>query len=100
MILPLSLFTIPILNIKLIKKVFIPLQRCDPNHPFAVTDLTNRKPCDSAHYLSVEQPDKFEQQINEKVRVNESKSQNYNVEINETDCISIYAGFPFSARLS
>ena len=99
MILPLSLFAIAI-EYQIIKKVFIPLQSCDPNHPIAVTNLTNRKSCDSAHYPSVDQPDKFDQQIIKKVRINESKSQNYNVTNNETDCISIYAGIPFSARLS
>ena len=64
------------------------LQNCDQNHRNHVTNLTNRKTCDSAHEPGLDQLDKFEQR--NRIKVNESQSENYNVKINKKHNIFIY----------
>ena len=73
------------------------LQNCDQNHRNHVTNLTNRKTCDSAHELSLDQPDKFEQR--NRVKTNESRLESYNETINKEHNISIHAGLFISSGL-
>ena len=77
-------------------KAIYTLQYCEPNHRSAVTNLTNRKSCDSAHYPSLKQPGKFDQQ--NRVKANESQSERNNVKRYKNFSISIHAGLPFSQR--